>query len=221
MWLNGDTVIQAEERASSKARRKGHPWQVSGPAWRPVWLEGVVKGGWRGWGQRGIGGKGEMDSCGGLAGSRGDVDFPSEWVGPLEGFEQWSGHVSSCLLTGLLWLPCGESKEEWGVEAGRQVERLLPWSRWRMAWVVVMEVASSGWALGIFWSTANRVYGGGMWEEERSHGNAAIFGMNTWKNGIAVNWNGKTVGGKGLGLNFFRTDCKVPSRKTSEGVMGS
>ena len=35
-WLNGDTVVQTEGRASSKAQRMDHPWQVGGLARRPV-----------------------------------------------------------------------------------------------------------------------------------------------------------------------------------------
>ena len=138
------TLVQAEGRASSKAQRMDHPWQAGGLARRPVWLEWVGKGEeWRGWGQRGVGGKGRDGQF--VRTSQTTLRmfiFTQSELGPLEDFVQWIGHISSCLLTLSLWVPCGESKEDWGRSRETSLEAPAMIQA-KDGWVAVMEVASS------------------------------------------------------------------------------
>ena len=68
--------------------------------------------------------------------------FTQSELGPLEDFVQWIGHISSCLLTDSLWVPCGKSKQE----RGRSKETSLEGPalvQVKNGWVAVIEVALS------------------------------------------------------------------------------
>ena len=138
-----------------------HPWQLGGLARRPMWLEWVSKGEeWRRWGQRGAGGKGrDGQVVGTLQTTVRMFVFTQSELGPLEDFVQWIGHISSWLLTDSLWVPCGESKEEWGRSRETSLEAPAV-VQVKDGWVAVMEVVSSSSVWVYFEVRLHRVWRG-------------------------------------------------------------
>lgn len=108
--------------------------------------------------------------------------------------DEW--HNLTCMLKESLWLLCWKYMWWARPEAGMLIRGLLGEQ-------VVAKVMGRGWVLRVFWNYSQRI----CWKigvhvrKWRNPGDSQIFGLNSWKNGVASYWNEEDLGERSGGQN--------------------